>query len=57
MVVDRWEASAALKKKLTASGMKHLNGGAVGWAEMHRVFRECKVCFFIIHNSSLLTTF
>jgi len=36
-----WEASAALKKRLAASGL-FLEGRPVGWAEIYRVFRECK---------------
>jgi len=38
---NAWEASAALKKRLGQSGIK-LDGGAGGWAEVYRVFRECK---------------
>ena len=41
-----WEASAALKKRLAKDGI-HLEGGAGGWAELYRVFRECKVRRFI----------
>lgn len=37
----RWEASAALKKRLAASGLS-LEGRPGGWAEVYRVFRECK---------------
>lgn len=40
--VPSWEASAALKQKLAKDGI-HLYGGAGGWAEVYRVFRECKV--------------
>ena len=36
-----WEASAALKKRLAASGIR-LEGRPSGWAEVYRVFRECK---------------
>ncbi|GLB38476.1 putative acid desaturase [Lyophyllum shimeji] len=36
-----WEASAALKKKLAKRGL-HLEGRAGGWAEVYRVFKECK---------------
>jgi omega-6 fatty acid desaturase (delta-12 desaturase) len=36
-----WEASAALKKRLAASGIC-LEGRPGGWAEVYRVFRECK---------------
>ena len=36
-----WEASAALKKRLAASGI-NLEGRPGGWAEVYRVFRECK---------------
>lgn len=36
-----WEASAALKKRLAASGL-FLEGRPGGWAEVYRVFRACK---------------
>jgi omega-6 fatty acid desaturase / acyl-lipid omega-6 desaturase (Delta-12 desaturase) len=36
-----WEASAALKKRLAASGL-FLEGRPGGWAEVYRVFRSCK---------------
>jgi omega-6 fatty acid desaturase (delta-12 desaturase) len=36
-----WEASAALKKRLAASGL-FLEGRPAGWAEVYRVFRACK---------------
>ena len=36
-----WEASAALKKRLAASGI-FLEGRPGGWAEVYRVFRSCK---------------
>jgi len=36
-----WEASAALNKRLAASGL-FLEGRPAGWAEVYRVFRECK---------------
>jgi omega-6 fatty acid desaturase / acyl-lipid omega-6 desaturase (Delta-12 desaturase) len=39
---NAWEASAALKKKLEGLGMMRLDGGAGGWAEMYRVYKECK---------------
>ncbi|KAI0247144.1 fatty acid desaturase-domain-containing protein [Lactifluus subvellereus] len=38
---NAWEASAALKKRLATSGIK-LEGRPGGWAEVYRVFRECK---------------
>ncbi|KAF8272230.1 fatty acid desaturase-domain-containing protein [Lactarius quietus] len=38
---NAWEASAALKKRLAASGI-NLEGRPGGWAEVCRVFRECK---------------
>ncbi|KAG5341635.1 Delta(12) fatty acid desaturase [Termitomyces sp. T112] len=38
---NAWEASAALKKKLAKKGI-HLQGGPGGWAEVYRVFKECK---------------
>ncbi|KAI0689043.1 oleoyl phosphatidylcholine desaturase [Cytidiella melzeri] len=36
-----WEANAALHKRLVKAGI-HLQGAPGGWAEMYRVFRECK---------------
>ncbi|KAF9554713.1 fatty acid desaturase [Agrocybe pediades] len=36
-----WEASAALKKKLASAGIP-IEGRPGGWAEMIRVFKECK---------------
>jgi len=38
---NAWEASDALRKRLAASGIK-LQGAPGGWAEVYRVFRECK---------------
>ncbi|CAK5270618.1 unnamed protein product [Mycena citricolor] len=39
---NAWEAAAALKAKvLEPAGIK-TSGGAGGWAEMYRVYRECK---------------
>lgn len=38
---NAWEASDALRKKLDRSGIK-LDGGAGGWAEVYRVFTQCK---------------
>ncbi|KAH9065516.1 delta-12 fatty acid desaturase [Lactarius vividus] len=38
---NAWEASAALKRRLAASGIQ-LEGRPGGWAEVYRVFRECK---------------
>jgi len=38
---NAWEASTALKKRLAKNGI-HLDGGAGGWAEVYRVFKECK---------------
>jgi omega-6 fatty acid desaturase (delta-12 desaturase) len=38
---NAWEASNALRRRLERSGIK-LDGGATGWAELYRVFRECK---------------
>jgi omega-6 fatty acid desaturase (delta-12 desaturase) len=40
-ISHRWEASAALKKKLAPAGIP-MDGGAGGWAEVYRVFKECK---------------
>ncbi|KAJ7573702.1 delta-12 fatty acid desaturase protein [Mycena floridula] len=39
---NAWEASAALKRTLTEKGITNLEGNAGGWAEMYRVYRECK---------------
>lgn len=36
-----WEASAALKKYLAKAGV-HLQGRPGSWAEVYRVFKECK---------------
>lgn len=38
---NAWEASDALRKKLQASGHE-VDGNPVGWAEMYRVFMECR---------------
>jgi len=38
---NAWEASAALKKRLAVAGI-NLEGRPGGWAEVYRVFRECK---------------
>ncbi|KAJ7133507.1 delta-12 fatty acid desaturase protein [Mycena epipterygia] len=38
---NAWEASDALRKVLAPAGLRW-QGGAGGWAEMYRVFRECK---------------
>jgi hypothetical protein len=38
----RWEASAALRKVLVPTGIR-LDGAPGGWAEMYRVYKECKV--------------
>ena len=39
--IHSWEASAALRKRLAAAGL-NLQGRPGGWAEVYRVFRECK---------------
>jgi omega-6 fatty acid desaturase (delta-12 desaturase) len=39
--IHSWEASAALKKRLAVAGI-NLEGRPGGWAEVYRVFRECK---------------
>lgn len=44
---NAWEASDALKAKLQSVGVSTKEGGAGGWAEMYRVFKECKVCCFL----------
>jgi len=36
-----WDANAALRKLLASRGI-NLHGGAVGWAEMYRVFKACR---------------
>ena len=41
-VEQDWEASDAPRKQLEHFGIK-LNGGAGRWAEVYRVFKECKV--------------
>ncbi|KAF8957244.1 delta-12 fatty acid desaturase protein [Flammula alnicola] len=38
---NAWEASTALKKKLAPAGIP-MDGAPGGWAEMYRVFKECK---------------
>ena len=36
-----WEATDALRKRLAQNGI-HLRGRPGGWAEVYRVFKECK---------------
>ncbi|KAI0261109.1 delta-12 fatty acid desaturase [Gloeopeniophorella convolvens] len=38
---NAWEAADALRKHVAQYGVK-VDGGAGGWAEMYRVFKECK---------------
>ncbi|KAJ7044046.1 oleoyl phosphatidylcholine desaturase [Mycena alexandri] len=38
---NAWEASAALRKVLEPTGLR-LDGAPGGWAEMYRVYKECK---------------
>ncbi|KAJ7459788.1 oleoyl phosphatidylcholine desaturase [Mycena latifolia] len=38
---NAWEASAALRKVLVPTGLR-LDGAPGGWAEMYRVYKECK---------------
>jgi len=38
---NAWEAKACMDKRLAEAGMK-LEGRAGGWAEMYRVFKQCK---------------
>ncbi|KAJ6508890.1 oleoyl phosphatidylcholine desaturase [Mycena sanguinolenta] len=38
---NAWEASAALRKVLAPTGLR-LDGKPGGWAEMYRVYKECK---------------
>jgi len=40
--ITAWEASDAPRKQLEHFGIK-LNGGAGRWAEVYRVFKECRV--------------
>ena len=40
-LADRWEATDALRKRLSQVGLD-LRGKPGGWAEMYRVFRQCK---------------
>lgn len=42
MLAYRWEAGEHLKRKLEAAGMR-TEGAPAGWAEVYRVFKECKV--------------
>ena len=37
-----WEATYALRKRLARAGID-LRGRPGGWAEVYRVFKECKV--------------
>lgn len=53
MLTYSWEASNALKKFLRGRGIR-LEGGPGGWAEVVRVFKECKVCFVDSACNSLL---
>lgn len=39
---NAWEAADALRARLARSGIQ-LQGAPGGWAEVYRVFRECKV--------------
>lgn len=39
---NAWEATDALRKKLASSGLK-LQGRPGGWAEVYRVYKQCKV--------------
>ena len=41
MNANRWEATDALRKRLSQVGLD-LRGKPGGWAEMYRVFRQCK---------------
>ena len=41
-LMDRWEASVALRKRLVEAGYD-LQGAPAGWSEIIRVFRQCKV--------------
>jgi len=38
---NAWEASYSLRKRLDSAGIK-LQGAPGGWAEMYRVYKECK---------------
>lgn len=39
---NAWDAKVALDKVLRDAGYNH-EGGPMGWAEMYRVYRACKV--------------
>lgn len=39
--LHRWEATRALRKRLTEAGI-HLEGRPAGWVEVYRVYKECK---------------
>lgn len=39
----RWEASDAIKKKLSTAGIRvPIEGRPGGWSELFRVYKECK---------------
>lgn len=40
-MICSWEAADALRKRLASAGIA-LDGNPVGWAEMYRVYKECK---------------
>ncbi|KAF9023336.1 delta-12 fatty acid desaturase protein [Hymenopellis radicata] len=40
--IPHYHAECCVEEDSDCGGMKHLDGGAVGWAEMYRVYRECK---------------
>lgn len=48
-----WEASDALRARLARAGIK-LQGRNSGWAEVYRVYKECKVCQSSSSESLLL---
>ncbi|KAI0917431.1 hypothetical protein AcW1_007372 [Taiwanofungus camphoratus] len=39
---NAWEASDALRRRLQQAGLAKLEGRPGGWAEVYRVFKECK---------------
>ncbi|KDQ25831.1 delta 12-fatty acid desaturas-like protein [Pleurotus ostreatus PC15] len=47
---NAWEASDALRKRLAQSGIE-LQGAPAGWAEVYRIFKECK---FVEDEGSVL---
>lgn len=42
---NAWEATDALRARLARAGI-NLQGRDAGWAEVYRVYKQCKVCSF-----------